>query len=268
VLEYFISTHGARKGLADTALKTADSGYMTRKLVDVAQDVIVTEEDCGTVNGITVRRSTRATRRSSSSQPHLRPHQLRAGQGSGHRRDHRRRRRAHPRQARKLQDDRRRAAQDPLGAHLRKPRGCCAKCYGLNLATGRTVKIGEAVGIIAAQSIGEPGTQLTMRTFHVGGVATATFKQPIIKAKNKGIAALQRPPRRRQSEEGTWSRSTRTALLGPRQGGQELESLQLVIGSNIARRRRHIKKGDQIVTWDPYNVPIITEKAGKSSSAT
>ena len=189
VLEYFISTHGARKGLADTALKTADSGYLTRKLVDAAQDVIITEEDCGTINGIIVRPiyegdeevvslSTRIIGRTSC-ETVKDPVTGKAVVTSG-----------------QIVDEETAAALEKIGLEQLKirsaltcesKRGICAKCYGRNLATGLSVKLGEAVGIIAAQSIGEPGTQLTMRTFHVGGTASQTFKQPIIKAKNEGM---------------------------------------------------------------------------------
>src|SRR5256714_6849113 len=189
VLEYFISTHGARKGLADTALKTADSGYMTRKLVDVAQDVIIREEDCGTTNGIwvqpiyegedeVVKLSERLIGRFSCDDI------------------------ANPQSPKEFlikanQDiDEVKARQiDSSGVEKVKIRsvltceskhGICKACYGRNLATGALVKLGEAVGIIAAQSIGEPGTQLTMRTFHIGGTATPGFKQPQIKAKFDG----------------------------------------------------------------------------------
>src|SRR6187455_178967 len=188
VLEYFISTHGARKGLADTALKTADSGYLTRKLVDASQDVIINEMDCGTVNGITVKSiyegdeevvdlATRIIGRVSCESvvdPVTKKKVVKANQ---------------------LIDEHIAAAIEKVGVESLKirsvltcecGRGVCAQCYGRNLATGQFVKLGEAVGIIAAQSIGEPGTQLTMRTFHIGGTASQTFKQPIIKAKNDG----------------------------------------------------------------------------------
>jgi len=266
VLEYFISTHGARKGLADTALKTADSGYMTRKLVDVSQDVIVTEEDCGTVNGITlasifqgdeeiVDLKTRIYGRTSCETIHDPVDKstiIKAGQ----------------------------LATEKEAAHLMKigveklkirsvltcesKRGCCAKCYGLHLATHRMAKIGEAVGIVAAQSIGEPGTQLTMRTFHVGGAAMSSFKQPFINTKNAGILKFTEM-RNVQTIEGTWIALTKNGVLSIHdEDGRELESHKLVVGAVIAKPEgSHVKKGEQIVTWDPYNVPIITEKAGK-----
>jgi DNA-directed RNA polymerase subunit beta' len=266
VLEYFISTHGARKGLADTALKTADSGYMTRKLVDVSQDVIVTEEDCGTVNGITlasiyqgdeevVDLKTRIYGRTSCETIHdpvTKETIISANQ----------------------------LALEKEAAHLSKigveklkirsvltcesKRGCCAMCYGLSLATSRLVKIGEAVGIVAAQSIGEPGTQLTMRTVHVGGAAMSSFKQPFINVKNTGTLRIAEM-RTVQTTEGQWIALTKNGVISiVDDNGKELESHKLVIGALIAKPEgAMVKKGEQLVTWDPYNMPIITEKAGK-----
>ncbi|WP_367874899.1 DNA-directed RNA polymerase subunit beta' [Luteolibacter sp. Populi] len=266
VLEYFISTHGARKGLADTALKTADSGYMTRKLVDVAQDVIVTQFDCNTANGIVVAPiydgdeeaaslATRIYGRTSCEQvkdPVTGQIALDVDE---------------------LVDEISAKAVERIGYEKLKirsvltcesKRGCCAKCYGLNLATGKPVKIGEAVGIIAAQSIGEPGTQLTMRTFHVGGVAAATFKQPIIKAKNTGIV-VYKELRVVESAEGKWVVLNKNGSVSIRdKEGLELESQLIVIGSVIEiKDGDDVKKGDTVATWDPYNVPILTEKPGK-----
>jgi DNA-directed RNA polymerase subunit beta' len=266
VLEYFISTHGARKGLADTALKTADSGYMTRKLVDVAQDVIVTVHDCGTASGIIVAPiydgdeeaaslATRIYGRTSCEQvkdPVTGEIALDFDQ---------------------LVDEKAAKAVERIGYEKLKirsvltceaKRGCCAKCYGLNLATGKPVKIGEAVGIIAAQSIGEPGTQLTMRTFHVGGVAAATFKQPIIKAKNNG-RVVYKDLRVVESAEGNWVVLNKNGSISIRdKDGLELESQLIVIGSVIEiKDGDDVKKGDTVATWDPYNVPILTEKPGK-----
>ena len=141
-------------------------------------------------------------------------------------------------------------------------RGCCANCYGLNLATGLPVKIGEAVGIIAAQSIGEPGTQLTMRTFHVGGVAAATFKQPIIKAKNSGRLVYKDLRTVASRRWHTGSSSTRTAPSpSATRKASNWKASNIVIGSVISvKDGEDVKKGDTVVTWDPYNVPILTEK--------
>jgi DNA-directed RNA polymerase subunit beta' len=266
VLEYFISTHGARKGLADTALKTADSGYMTRKLVDVAQDVIVTQFDCGTANGIIVAPIYDGDEEAASLATRIYGRtaceQVKDPVSGQIVLDYD-----------ELVDENSAKAVERIGYEKLKirsvltcesKRGCCAKCYGLNLATGKPVKIGEAVGIIAAQSIGEPGTQLTMRTFHVGGVAAATFKQPIIKAKNTG-RVVYKELRVVESAEGKWVVLNKNGSVSIRdKDGLELESHLIVIGSVIEiKDGDDVKKADTVATWDPYNVPILTEKPGK-----
>ncbi|MEA3212927.1 MAG: DNA-directed polymerase subunit beta [Chthoniobacter sp.] len=267
VLEYFISTHGARKGLADTALKTADSGYLTRKLVDASQDVIINEPDCGTTQGIVVRPiyegdeevvdlATRLIGRVSCEtvkDP--------VNGATIVKKNH-------------LLEEKTANAIEKIGVEQLKirsvltcesKRGVCAKCYGRNLATGQMVKLGEAVGIIAAQSIGEPGTQLTMRTFHIGGVASGTFKQPIVKAKNDGILKFSDDLRVVQNLEGQWialNKNGTIALQG--KDGRELERYTIVVGSTIAiGDGGQVKKGDAFVQWDPHNVPILTEKTGR-----
>ena len=266
VLEYFISTHGARKGLADTALKTADSGYLTRKLVDASQDVIITEDDCGTINGIIVRPiyegdeevvslSTRIIGRTSCEtvkDPVTGKAVITSGQ---------------------IADEEIAAALEKVGLEQLKirsaltcesKRGICAKCYGRNLATGLPVKLGEAVGIIAAQSIGEPGTQLTMRTFHVGGTASQTFKQPIIKAKNEGIVRFNDLKVVESTESNFVVLNKNGTVSVHARDGRELESYNIVIGSVISMADGGVvKKGETFIQWDPYNVPIITEKAGR-----
>src|SRR5712671_5584145 len=266
VLEYFISTHGARKGLADTALKTADSGYLTRKLVDAAQDVIIVEPDCGTGNGILVRPiyegddevvdlATRIVGRVSCEtigNPVTKETIIKANQ---------------------LIEELQAGALMKIGVEQLKirsvltcetERGVCAKCYGRNLATGRMVKLGEAVGIIAAQSIGEPGTQLTMRTFHIGGTASQTFKQPIIKAKNDGTVQFN-DLRTVQALDGSWIVLNKNGSIGVHnEEGRELERYNVVVGSVISREDgAAVKKGETFVQWDPYNVPILTDKGGK-----
>jgi DNA-directed RNA polymerase subunit beta' len=266
VLEYFISTHGARKGLADTALKTADSGYLTRKLVDASQDVIINELDCGTVNGIVVKSiyegdeevvdlSTRIVGRvscESIADPVTKKKIVKANE---------------------LVDERTAAALEKIGVESLKirsvltcetGRGVCGLCYGRNLATGQQVKLGEAVGIIAAQSIGEPGTQLTMRTFHIGGTASQTFKQPIIKAKNDGTLQFN-DLRTVQALDGSWIVLNKNGSIGVHNAdGRELERYNVVIGSVIAKANgAQVKKGETFVQWDPYNVPILTDKSGK-----
>ena len=266
VLEYFISTHGARKGLADTALKTADSGYLTHKLVDASQNVIITDDDCGTVNGIVVKSiyegdeevvdlGTRIAGRVSCENvvdPVTKKTIIKAGE---------------------LVDEVPAAQVVKLGVEQLKIRsvltceslrGVCSKCYGRNLATGKMVKLGEAVGIIAAQSIGEPGTQLTMRTFHVGGTASQTFKQPIIKVKNDGEVRFH-DFRSVQSLEGTHIVLTKNGAVSINApDGRELERYNMIIGSVISfADSAMVKKGDTLAQWDPYNVPILTEKAGR-----
>jgi DNA-directed RNA polymerase subunit beta' len=267
VLEYFISTHGARKGLADTALKTADSGYMTRKLVDVAQDVIIREDDCGTTNGIwvqsiyegedeVVRLSERLIGRHSCDDV------------------------ANPQNPKEILvraneeiDEIKAKVIEAAGVEKVKIRsvltceskhGVCIYCYGRNLATGGLVKLGEAVGIIAAQSIGEPGTQLTMRTFHIGGTASQVFKQPQIRAKYDGTIRYNEL-RLVQLEDGNnivLNKNGSVSTLAD--DGRELENHQVVIGAVISvRDGQKVKKGDTFVQWDPYNVPILSEKAGK-----
>jgi DNA-directed RNA polymerase subunit beta' len=266
VLEYFISTHGARKGLSDTALKTADSGYMTRKLVDVAQDVIITGQDCGTANGITVTAIMDGDEESASLASRIYGRvscDLVKDPVTGETLI----------KVDDVIDEKQAKAVERIGMEKLKirsvltcesDRGCCANCYGLNLATGLPVKIGEAVGIIAAQSIGEPGTQLTMRTFHVGGVAAATFKQPIIKTKNAG-RLVYKDLRTVQAADGTWVVLNKNGSVSIRdKAGLELESHNIVIGSIISvKDGEDVKKADTVVTWDPYNVPILTEKGGK-----
>ena len=267
VLEYFISTHGARKGLADTALKTADSGYMTRKLVDVSQDVIIREEDCGTGNGIwvspiyegedeVVRLSERVMGRvavedmvdPASPKTFL----VRANE--------------------EIDEEKAKGIEKAAIERIKirsvltceSKHGVCRKCYGRNLATGRAVGMGEAVGIIAAQSIGEPGTQLTMRTFHIGGTAAQTYKQPQIKAKHDGVLRFN-DLRTVELEDGSTivlNKNGSICVCG--EDGRELETHVLVIGAVIAvAEGGKVKKGEAFVQWDPYNVPILSEKAGK-----
>jgi DNA-directed RNA polymerase subunit beta' len=267
VLEYFISTHGARKGLADTALKTADSGYMTRKLVDVAQDVIIREQDCGTTNGIwvqaiyegedeVVRLGERIVGRYSCDDI-FDP--------------------TDPKQklvvANEEIDEVRAKLVERMGIENIRIRsvltceskhGICMNCYGRNLATGGLVKLGEAVGIVAAQSIGEPGTQLTMRTFHIGGTASQVFKQPQIKARFDGKMRYN-DLRLVELEDGNnivLNKNGSISVLA--EDGRELETHTVVIGSVISvPNDGHVTKGETVVQWDPYNVPILSEKAGR-----
>jgi len=267
VLEYFISTHGARKGLADTALKTADSGYMTRKLVDVSQDVIIQQQDCGTTNGIwvsavfegedeVVKLADRLVGRFACDDI------------------------VNPTNPKEFlihtneEIDEEKAKRIELAGIDRvrirsvltceSKHGICIHCYGRNLATGGLVKLGEAVGIIAAQSIGEPGTQLTMRTFHIGGTAAQVFKIPQIKAKHDGTIRYNEL-RLVELEDGNnivLNKNGSVSIVAD--DGRELENHVVVIGAVISfKEGAKVKKGDTFVQWDPYNVPILSEKAGK-----
>jgi DNA-directed RNA polymerase subunit beta' len=267
VLEYFISTHGARKGLADTALKTADSGYMTRKLVDVAQDVIIQEQDCGTSNGIwvqpiyegedeVVKLSDRIIGRFSCDDIRDPQHPKQVLVKSNEEIDESKAKRIEAAGVEKVK------IRSVLTCESKH--GVCIGCYGRNLATGGLVKLGEAVGIIAAQSIGEPGTQLTMRTFHIGGTAAQVFKQPQIKSKHDGILRYN-DLRLVELEDGNnivLNKNGSVSVVS--EDGRELEVHNVVIGAVIsAANGGKVKKGETFVQWDPYNVPIISEKAGK-----
>jgi DNA-directed RNA polymerase subunit beta' len=267
VLEYFISTHGARKGLADTALKTADSGYLTRKLVDAAQDVIIVTEDCGTVNGIVVRSIYEGDEEVVDLGQRI------IGRVSCETIADPVDKKKKIVKANQYVDERIAAELQRIGVEQLKirsvltcecGRGVCAMCYGRNLATGDFVKLGEAVGIIAAQSIGEPGTQLTMRTFHIGGTASQTFKQPIIKAKNEGTVQFN-DLRTVQALDGSWIVLNKNGSISVHnEEGRELERYNVVIGSVISKADgTPVKKGETFVQWDPYNVPILTDKGGK-----
>src|SRR5467141_3073120 len=267
VLEYFISTHGARKGLADTALKTADSGYLTRKLVDAAQDVIINEQDCGTVNGIVVRSIYEGDEEVVDLGQRI------IGRVSCETIPDPVDKKKKIVKANQCIDEKIAADLQRVGVESLKirsvltcecGRGVCAMCYGRNLATGQFVKLGEAVGIIAAQSIGEPGTQLTMRTFHIGGTASQTFKQPIIKAKNDGAVRFN-DLRTVQALDGSWIVLSKNGSIGVHNAeGRELERYNVVIGSMISKDDgAHVKKGETFVQWDPYNVPILNDKSGK-----
>jgi len=267
VLEYFISTHGARKGLADTALKTADSGYLTRKLVDVAQDVIIKNEDCGTVNGIWVKSIYEGDEEVVKLSERI-IGRVAADDISD------------PMDPRKKLVKANHEIVEEVAAQIEKTGiervkirsvltcenrgGVCRLCYGRNLATSQMVKLGEAVGIIAAQSIGEPGTQLTMRTFHIGGTASQVFKQPIIKAKNDGLVQYH-DIRAVQSQEGNWVVLNKNGQVTVQtEEGRELERYNIVIGAVISvADKGKVKKGDTFVQWDPYNVPILSDQAGK-----
>ena len=271
VLEYFISTHGARKGLADTALKTADAGYLTRRLVDVAQDVIITEEDCGTLRGLTATAIKRnedvvqtlkerilgRTTVHNVYNPHTGEMIVAAGEEI----------------TESVAD-----AIDAAGIESVEIRsvltcesrnGVCAKCYGRNLATGRMVQKGEVVGVIAAQSIGEPGTQLTLRTFHVGGVAGGVATDNSIVSRYEGrIEIDELRVVKSKSDDGKEINMVISRLAELRivdeHTGIVLYTHNLPYGSMLYMNDGDtVKKGDLICEWDPYNAVIISEYDGK-----
>ena len=265
VQQYFISTHGARKGLADTALKTADSGYLTRRLVDVAQDVIISEIDCGTLDGI----ESRAIVESGEIIEPLRDRIL--GRVA-------------------LEDINDPFTGDPIatGSELiteelasmiddsgvekvrirsvltcAARRGVCAKCYGRDLATGELTELGLAVGVIAAQSIGEPGTQLTMRTFHIGGTASRVSAQSTLEAKHAGTARFS-GINWVEAKDGTLVVMNRTGSLVVQDAkGHDRERYPVVYGAHLrVSDGQQVDQGQGLVEWDPYTFSIITETAG------
>src|SRR6188768_1718257 len=270
VLDYFISTHGARKGLADTALKTADAGYLTRRLVDVAQDVVITEEDCGTLRGIATSAlkdnediiealADRIVGRISLHDvydPQTDEVICEAGDAID---EH---------VARRIEDSGIEAVEIRSVLTCESRRGCCVKCYCKNLATGNLAQKGDAVGIIAAQSIGEPGTQLTLRTFHVGGVAGSAAVESTLLAKFEGVVQFD---------------GLRTVMIENNEGGKnqvvigrtgelrimDVKNDRLLITNNIpygatlnVKDGQKVSKGDIICTWDPFNNVIMAEING------
>jgi DNA-directed RNA polymerase subunit beta' len=265
-LQYFISTHGARKGLADTALKTANAGYLTRRLVDVAQDVILAEEDCGTREGITVvplieggeiiqaleerifGRTLAETLKDPVTNEVLVQRNV------------------------EMDDE---LARKVVEAGIDKVKirsvltcnskvGVCGRCYGRDLGRGGKIEIGEAIGIIAAQSIGEPGTQLTMRTFHIGGAATKIIEQATLVSKNSGfvkfidVSAVK-------NKEGVLVVLNRNAMIAiSDKSGREKEKYNLVYGARIfVENGQKVEATHRLVEWDPYSTPILTELGGK-----
>lgn len=266
VFQYFISTHGARKGLADTALKTANSGYLTRRLVDVAQDVVITEDDCGTENGILMQPlieggdiveplHERVLGRVVAADVYL-PNQTTAIVEAG-----------------TLLDEKWVDKLEQMGVDqvlVRSPIACetrfglCAKCYGRDLARGHLVNTGEAVGIIAAQSIGEPGTQLTMRTFHIGGAASRSSAANNIQIKNSGVIRLHniKTVTHKNGNLVAVSRSGEVTIADA--FGRERERYKLPYGAVISvKDNSAVEAGQVIATWDPHTHPVISEVSGK-----
>jgi DNA-directed RNA polymerase subunit beta' len=273
VLEYFISTHGARKGLADTALKTADAGYLTRRLVDVSQDVIITEEDCGTLRGLV------ATAIKNQEELVESLFERILGRTAVHDVYHPLTGEFIISSGEEITEDICRIIEDSPIEHIEirsvltceSKKGVCAKCYGRNLATGRMVQIGEAVGVIAAQSIGEPGTQLTLRTFHVGGTASNITAESNVIAKYDGIIEVDEL-RTVESKDGEGKKVDivigRLAELRiiDKKTSIALTTHNVPYGAKLyTKNGAEVKKGDIICEWDPYNAVIISETDGKIS---
>jgi DNA-directed RNA polymerase subunit beta' len=265
VFEYFVSTHGARKGLADTALKTADSGYLTRRLVDVAQDVVVTQVDCQTLGYITMSdlkefgetiaslpdRAFGRVTAEDVKDPLSGKLIVKQGELITH----------------AIVEQLRDSAVSEIAVRsvltCASKRGVCAKCYGMDLSSLDLVDIGTAVGIIAAQSIGEPGTQLTMRTFHVGGTASGLVEETFFKAKVSGKVAYKgiHTVRNRKNLNVVMNRRSRIVIVS--EDGRELEEFKLEYGTTLlVENSSMIKEGQKIAEWDPFKV-ILTEKSGR-----
>ena len=271
ILEYFISTHGARKGLADTALKTADAGYLTRRLVDVAQDVVVTQIDCGTLRGLDTSAlkkdddivetlENRIVGRTSVHDVfHPQTGELLAVAGEE----------IFENAAKAIGDSPIESVEIRSALTCESIKGICAKCYGRNLANGKKVKEGEAVGVIAAQSIGEPGTQLTLRTFHVGGTASTTSTDSMNIVKYDGLLEIDELKTvKGENEEGkkveiVIGRSAEMRVVDEKTNIQ-LTSATIPYGATLyIKPGKKVKKGDVVCEWDPYNASIISEEAGK-----
>ena len=271
ILEYFISTHGARKGLADTALKTADAGYLTRRLVDVAQDVIINEPDCGTLRGLVIT----ALKKNEDVIEPLKDRIV--GRTTVH-------------DVYNPDTDELIVASGEMITNeiadiieeinieevevrsvltCETKRGVCSKCYGRNLSNGRPVELGEAVGVIAAQSIGEPGTQLTLRTFHVGGTASNIAGESELRAKYAGkiefdeLRTIESVNEAGEKAKIVVGRSGEMKIID-KNTGVVLSTNNIPYGSEIfVKNGKSLKKGDLICNWDPYNAVIIAEKVGK-----
>ncbi len=266
VLEYFNSTHGARKGLADTALKTANSGYLTRRLVDVAQDVVVTEQDCGTERGIIVRPVVDGGNVIVSIGERILGRTIQEDV-------------IHPETGEVLLKKGKLITEDDVeivekaGVEQVRIRsvltcecenGVCAACYGRDLARGTPVNIGEAVGVIAAQSIGEPGTQLTMRTFHIGGAASKSAEQSTVEVPFAGVLKLENNHTVTNSEGHIIVLSRNCEIVIVDGNEREKSRHKVPYGTKIlVAEGAKVKKGQKVAEWDPFTIPVITEKAGK-----
>jgi len=266
VLQYFISTHGARKGLADTALKTANSGYLTRRLADVAQDCVVMEDDCGTMMGVEVeslveggeiiqRIGERILGRIATEDvrdPFTDEILIRAGEEFDEE------------LAKKIEEAGLARVKIRSVLTCKTKYGVCAKCYGRDLAHGKMIEIGQAVGILSAQSIGEPGTQLTMRTFHIGGTASRRVEQADIRARMEGKIKLIniKFEKNDQNEFIVMNRRGGEFAIVSK-AGRELERFPVIFGTHfVVNDGQEVKAGDLLAKWDPFTTPIITEVSG------
>ena len=265
ILQYFISTHGARKGLADTALKTANSGYLTRRLVDVSQDLVISEEDCGTKNGLTIS----AVVEGGEIVQNLSDRVL--GRVIAQPIKDRENKKVILKKGTLIDEDNVTLIEEHGvdAISIRNPvtcetnHGLCIKCYGRDLARGHIVDIGEAVGIIAAQSIGEPGTQLTMRTFHIGGAASSSAAQNSIEINNNGVASLYNLKTIKNVDKNLVAVSRSGEIIISDQYGKERERYKVPYGAIITiKDGQKVKAGDLISTWDPHTHPIVAEAAG------
>ena len=268
ILEYFISTHGARKGLADTALKTADAGYLTRRLVDVANDVIISETDCGTIRGVL----TEALKEGEDIKESLSERIL--GRVTVHDVVDPLTKKMIVKTGEEITEEKAQLISDsPINSveirsvlTCESKRGVCAKCYGRNLATGKLVEVGEAVGIIAAQSIGEPGTQLTLRTFHIGGTASKIITQSQIPTKFDGKVKFENIRLiEYKGVVGSSSKSlSRNGIINVvDEHNVQIAKYQVPYGSDLkVKNNEKVKKNDILYEWDPYNSVIIAEHDG------
>lgn len=266
VLQYFISTHGARKGLADTALKTANAGYLTRRLVDVAQDVVISEYDCGTLDGIEVEslmgggeiiesmrdrilgRVALEDIRDPFTEEVIIKGNEEIDEGLSER----------------IEDSGIDKVKIRSVLTCKSRRGVCALCYGRDLARGRLVNVGEAIGIIAAQSIGEPGTQLTMRTFHIGGAASRRVEQTTLESRIDGKIKFinLKTVKNREGHLIVMNRNGEVAVLD--ENGRERRRYSVIYGAKLrVKDGQKVKEGEMLAEWDPYSIPVLTEVTGR-----
>ncbi|MED5465790.1 MAG: DNA-directed RNA polymerase subunit beta' [Myxococcota bacterium] len=265
VLQYFISTHGARKGLADTALKTANSGYLTRRLVDVAQDIVVREFDCGTLDGIDIEALVEAGEVIEplgdrilgrvALEDIIHPHSDQIVVAAGEEIDEKKVVEINNSPIRKVR------VRSPMTCQTRS--GICIECYGRDLSRGHKVNVGETVGVIAAQSIGEPGTQLTMRTFHIGGIASGRAAQSTLEARGDGVVRYNNLSIIKKDDGSLVVMNRNGEISIVDESGRERERYNVNYGARVHFQDQDvIKAGDTICEWDPFSTPVLTEVDG------